>query len=346
MQKGAKLVTFVSLVKDSFFSRILEAKDLKLKGFVQDYLPLHIESVLPNRPLTFDLFIFFRETYLCYTPKGAPLTEEKLEKLKNQTVARFFVNRIDVDNVYLVLDQQLKEVIISTEFKVEDKLELSEGIAKTAIENFQLEENEKNFKLTKKAANSLRTVIQKNPQTLKKLFGNRGREADRIIQHSLNVCGLATKLGERLKLKDDELEDLATSALIHDIGIAKMNKNDRQLFMKDKSKFTPDDKRIYNTHCRESNLMMTDKPYINKRVQDLVFNHEENLQGTGPNKLKKLDRLTEILSLVNAYDKMIVIQNITPAQALKKFSVDEIGNYNLDLITKFREVLKAEGLLD
>lgn len=313
---------------------------------MQDYLPLHIESVLPNQPLNFDLFIFFKETYLCYTPKGQPLTEEKLQKLKNQTYARFFVNKSEVDNFFLTMDQQLKEVVVNKAYPPDGKLELTEGVAKTAMENFQMRETEQNFKLTKKAANSLRTVIQQNPQTLKKMFGKKSKEADRIIQHSLNVCGLATKLGEKLKFKEDELEDLATAALIHDIGITKMSKDERNLFIKEKGKFTPDDRRIYNTHCRESTLLMSDKPYITKRVQDLVLNHEENNQGTGPNKLKKLDKLTEVLSLVNAYDKLILVLNIPPNEALKKFAIDEIGNYNLDVINKFKEVLKSEGLLD
>ncbi|GAB4019610.1 MAG: hypothetical protein Fur0010_21750 [Bdellovibrio sp.] len=283
---------------------------------------------------------------MCYTPKGQPLTEEKLKKLKNQTYARFFVNKSDVDNVFLTMDQQLKEIVVNKTYPPDEKLEITEGIAKTAMENFQIEENEQNFKLTKKAAKSLRTVIQQNPQTLKKMFGKKSKEADRIIQHSLNVCGLATKLGERLKFKEDELEDLATAALIHDIGITKMAKEERNLFIKEKGKFTPDDRRIYNTHCRESTLLMSDKPYITKRVQDLVLNHEENNQGTGPNKLKKLDKLTEVLSLVNAYDKLILVLNIPPNEALKKFAIEEIGNYNLDVINKFKEVLKSEGLLD
>ncbi|PIP93900.1 MAG: hypothetical protein COW00_04895 [Bdellovibrio sp. CG12_big_fil_rev_8_21_14_0_65_39_13] len=336
----------VSLVLSPIPSTILVAKDLKLKGFVQDYLPLHIESVLPDRPLSFDLFIFFKETYLCYTPKGQPLSTDKLNKLRTQTVARFFVNKSDVDNVYLTLDLSLKEVVMSKEFQADEKVTFTQGAAKTAFENFQLEETEQNFKLTKKAANSLRQVIQQNPMALKKLFGHKSREADRIIQHSLNVCGLCTKLGERFKLKEDELEDLATAALIHDVGLTRLTKEERNLFIKDPTKFTPDDKRIYNTHCRESTLLMHDKPYINKRVQDLVMNHEENNQGTGPNKVKKLDKLTEILSIVNTYDKKIICENITPMEAFKKFTIDEVGNYTLEVINKFKEVLKSEGLLD
>ena len=126
----------VSLVLSSIPSTILVAKDLKLKGFVQDYLPLHIDSVLPDRPLSFDLFIFFKETYLCYTPKGQPLTSDKLTKLKNQTIARFFVNKVDIDNVYLTMDQGLKEVVVNKMIPVDDKISFTKGAAKTAVENY------------------------------------------------------------------------------------------------------------------------------------------------------------------------------------------------------------------
>ena len=36
----------------------------------------------------------------------------------------------------------------------------------------------------------------------------------------------------------------------------------------------------------------------------------------------------------------------TAAKNLKDMMIEEMGNYNLDLLTEFKKVLKSEGLLD
>jgi HD-GYP domain-containing protein (c-di-GMP phosphodiesterase class II) len=92
--------------------------------------------------------------------------------------------------------------------------------------------------------------------------------------------------------------------------------------------------------------MLQDRPYVNAQILELVINHEEVLSGTGPNKKKKLSKLEEVLSIVNNYDKRTIVTKLSPAQTIKEMMIDELGNYNLDLINKFKEVLKSEGILD
>ena len=311
------------------------------------YLPLRITTVPAETDLTFDLYIFFKERYLCYSKKGNQLTNEKLDKLISQDFASFFIPEDQVDNYHLFIDESLNEVCVNKEMPVDQKMNLVEGIAGTALDAMESEgPTEKNFRMSNKAANSLRAVITQNPEALKQMFGKKGRDADVIINHSLEVCGLASKLAIACKLKEDELEDLATAALIHDIGLAKMPEDIRQLFFKTKSDVEPKDYLSYGSHAKDSAKLLSEKPYVNKRVEDLILNHEENLQGTGPNKNKTLTKSQEILSLVNAYDKRLIIKNESPKEAIGAFQIDEIGNYSLDLINKFKEVLKKEGLLE
>ena len=47
------------------------------------YLPLRISTVPPDRQLTFDLYINFKEQYLKLADSGSAIDHEKLEKLKN-----------------------------------------------------------------------------------------------------------------------------------------------------------------------------------------------------------------------------------------------------------------------
>ena len=69
------------------------------------------------------------------------------------------------------------------------------------------------------------------------------------------------------------------------------------------------------------------------------------VEGSGPLKMAKLTKPQEILSMVNAYDKKILTNKVTPAEAIKEMMIDELGNYNLDLLTKFQKFLKDEKVV-
>jgi HD-GYP domain-containing protein (c-di-GMP phosphodiesterase class II) len=311
-----------------------------------EYVPLRINTVKANTSLTFDLYIYFKDHYLCYVNKGESIEEGKLVKLIDQEIADFFVPSDQVDNVSLFMDEVLKEAVLREDLSTEERVDAVEGVAATSAQHMNENPTESNYKMTQKAALGLRQVIKSNPDALKRLFGKKAKESDQIISHSLNVCGLVTKLAEILKFKEDEIDDLATAALIHDIGLTKLPEEHVLLFSEKKEEFTPEQRLKYGSHTKVSAALLEDKPYISKRVEELIINHEENLQGTGPLKVKKLTPMQECLCLVNAYDKRVSTYNEKPSEAFKSFQLDNIGLYNLEMIQKFGDVLKEEGLLE
>lgn len=311
------------------------------------YTPLRISTVKPGRELPFDLYIFFKETYLCYTNRGAAIEDEKYLKLKKQKIAKFYITEKDEPNYQRFLDQLLNETMNSPTATTDEKVNLVEGACGTAVERMQKDpESESSYRMTQNAAKSLRQVIANNPDALKKIFGKKASDADLIIKHSLNVSALATKLAEKCRLEDKEVDDIATAALIHDVGIAKLEKSEQDLFKKDKKLYSNDDKRLYNFHVKDAISVLKDKPWVTKSIIDLVINHEEVLSGHGPNKKSKLSKAEEILSLVNNYDKRLITSDKGPKAVIKDMTIDEVGNYSLELINKFKEVLEAEGLLE
>jgi HD-GYP domain-containing protein (c-di-GMP phosphodiesterase class II) len=311
------------------------------------YTPLRISTVKPDRELTFELFIFFKDNYLKYAEKGGSLDQEKYTKLKKQKIAKFYIDESDEMNYQQFLDLLLEETMNSSTATVDEKVNLVEGACDTAVEKMQKDPgSEVAYNMTKKAAKNLRSVIEKNPEALKKIFGRKADEADMVIKHSLNVSALSVKLGKVCKLDDDEIDDLATAALIHDVGITQMPKEDRELFKKPRRAMTPDDRRLYAFHVKESLEMLKSKSYVNKRIMEFVENHEEVRSGDGPQKKTKLSTGEEILSLINCYDKLCITRKLEPKEALKELNIEELGNYDLDLINKFKAVLKEEGLLD
>lgn len=311
-----------------------------------DYTPLRISTVKPLRNLTFDLYIHFKEQYLCYAKRGEQLSEDKFEKLRAQKIAKFFITEADEINYQKFLDALLDETLSNPNVSVEEKVDMAEGACNSAIERMQKNPgSESAYRMTEKAAKSLRDVIKNNPDALKKIFGKKVEKNEDIIKHSLNVCALACKLAELRRCNEEQLDDLGTAALIHDIGLSQLSKNDIQLFYKPKKFLGHEDKRVYYLHCKDAAVLLKDKSYVTPVVLELVQNHEEVLSGLGPNKKKKLTLLEEILSLVNNYDKRMITNKTTAAQTMKEMMIDELGNYSLDLLNDFKKILQQEGML-
>ncbi len=319
----------------------------KFSGIFMDFTPLRISTVKPAKNLTFDLYIFYKDHYLIYVNRGEHLSEEKYQKLKTQKVAKFFITESDEINYQHFLDNLLNETLSNPDQSIDAKVNLIEGATSSAIERMQSQpESENAFKMTESAARSLRLMIKSNPESLKKIFGKKAQKDEEIIKHSLNVCALAVRFGELLKCTDRELDDLGTAALIHDIGLTKLAPDTKELFTKPKRNYSAEDKKNYFLHCKDAISILQNKSYINKNIIELVINHEEVLSGMGPHKKKKLTKLEEILSLVNNYDKRTVTLQSTPSETLKDMMIDELGNYNLELLNHFKKVLHSEGLLD
>lgn len=312
-----------------------------------EYTPIRINTIKPLKEINFNLYIFFQDQYLLYGPKGSVYDVDKHKKLKKQKIAKFYIAVYDEKEYQSYLDKLLEESLSSDETPLEDKVALVEDVGMSAVENMQRDPgSEKNFRATRKAAANIKKLITENPTALKSMFNKKADEHDIVIKHSLNVCLLATKLAEAMKLDEETISEITIAALMHDVGVVQLPEDAVKLFKKNKLEMTHEEKKLYKDHIDITNRMIGEKPYISPKVIELITHHEEVLSGNGPFKLKKLSPAVECLSLVNTYDKKILTLGVTPKEGLKQMMVDELGNYQLDLLQLFKKVLQKEGILN
>lgn len=310
------------------------------------YSPLRISTLKTNRNIPFDLFILFRETYLCYKESGLTIDDGLMLKLKKQRVAKFYITEEDEPKYQKFLDEILSETMSDPGIPTGEKVDMAEGTAGTAVEKMQKDPGSRvAYKMTEKAASTLTALVRNNPDALKLIFERKVDEDDeKIIKHSLNVSALATKLASKLKCKEKEIENLAIAALVQFISIPRFPEF-KDLFFRERGSLTPEEKLRYGAHPKESAMLLQDKEYINAEIIDLVMNHEETLQGTGPQKKKKLLKPEEILSLINRYDHRVTVCGKTPKEAFKEVQIDELGNFGLDTIESLKKLLNEEKLM-
>lgn len=311
----------------------------------QNFTPVRITTIKYEREVPFPVYIHFKEQYLEYVRPGMMIEKEKYKKLKRQKITKFFILDSDEPKYQHFLDSFLNETLANPNASIEEKTEAVTGQSETALDRMSKDPgNKSNFDMTRKAAKNLQKLIFENPAALKGLFGNQ-TEAGHIINHSLNVAVLSIKFAKDQKVSEEDIDWISTAALMHDIGVMQMSKEDQDFFMVPKGELGPAQKLRYFEHCKGVVKLLAEKPYINSKVIELIEGHEENLQGSGPLKMKKLSKSQEVLSLVNNYDKKIITKKMTPAEAVKEMMIGELGNYDLKLLTNFQSFLKAEKII-
>lgn len=318
-----------------------------------EYAPIRLETLRANCPFNFDLYIRINDKYILYIRKGEGIEAERLDKimqiqkLLEKNVERIFIRDDETKTFQEYMDLSIEEIANNTEQPPDEQMQAILDIAENAVEVvFNDPTSVLAYQFAEKAAKGLRKVVQTNPNALKNIFSKKGRQTDTIENHCKNTAGLAIKLAFGLGFRGEDLDNLGSAALLHDLGMIGIAKAEQEiLFKRPISRFSPDDKRIYHTHVNHGVQMAASKPYVNEKVINLISKHEEKNGGNGyPNKVPMLEPLEQILSLSNCFDKKVTVLGMNVSAAFKELQIEEMGNYELKYFQKLREILMAEEL--
>ncbi|RMD01672.1 HD-GYP domain-containing protein [Clostridium autoethanogenum] len=144
-----------------------------------------------------------------------------------------------------------------------------------------------------------------------------------IYSHSVNVCVLATIIGTHMGYSVMKLKDIATGALLHDIGKIKIM-NDRKLLDNFKTKEELD-KYITLMHPKVGYDFLGSQYIWNASVKVVALMHHERSDGSGyPLKLQgdEINKIAKMVSICDVFDNMISGRN-----GLQSKSVNEVIEY-------------------
>ena len=164
-------------------------------------------------------------------------------------------------------------------------------------------------------------------------------------RHSVNTATLCISFGEFLGLSPEEIEALGIAGLYHDVAYGKSAPDIQKLYFKSVNEMSLDEQKVYKQHPEIGRSFLNEKNFVNPLVLELIFSHEEKNQGNGfPSGLKSLSTLQEIISISAYYDRSLTCLGKTRAQVFEEFSTEQLGNYQLESIKKFKSFIKKSGL--
>ncbi|MCG8540391.1 MAG: HD domain-containing protein [Clostridia bacterium] len=196
---------------------------------------------------------------------------------------------------------------------------------------------------------STKSVFQYLSESIKELneIAKKSQEKDMYTHnHGARVKDYALKIGNKLGLSKEKLEDIGFASLFHDIG--KINVPDE--ILKKTGRLTSEEMEYIKKHPLDG-AKMVEKTYY-KKIGRIIEEHHERLDGSGyPNGLMDYEICIEakIIAVADAFDAMTTDRPykkaMLPSEAVNELKILSGIHYDERVVNAFEYILKAEGVI-
>lgn len=264
------------------------------------YQLLDLDSITVGHRVVFDIFIKKDKDFIIIIDAGTVLSEQLYQKLQKQEALYIFKD--DKDKLKLTCEN-LKHYL---EFNIENPKQRIELVYKVNEELFddyiKSQEDEIDIKCVENIVEAIIYLTKHDKAFLKRTMPH-FIDKQKLDIHSLQVLIYAITLANTIHLTDKELLLLGKAALLHDLGLKKI---DDSITYKN-SKLTDDELYEMHKHTIYSMEIIKKNNIINPFIIDAVLHHHEQYDGKGyPNQLNKkhISIFASILSICDVFDAL------------------------------------------
>lgn len=304
-----------------------------------NYFKVRINTLVPNKPTTFDLYLKVNNQTILYLHAG-----DKIEKAKIDTL-----NVKDSGNHFLVKEEDRKqyklyvhEQMMSNDLSVLQKSRVLRESSMTLVEEL-FEHPDVNH-----ALDSARPVIKDfvefmdaEPESMSHLISLSGHDFY-TYNHSLDVGIYSLGLAEALSFDKKLLEEMGIAALFHDIGKRQVSLD----ILCKKGALDDAEWAQMQKHPQYGLLILNDNPNVSDAVKAACFEHHESFIGNGyPQQLpgKEIHPFARIVAITDTYDAMTTQRSynvpLKPIDAVTMMKEKLAGRYDPDMLKAMYSVL-------
>ena len=164
---------------------------------------------------------------------------------------------------------------------------------------------------------------------------------DKASMHAMNVGIVSLLMGRCFGFSTEEMLDLGTGAMLHDIG--KCDLPQRMRYREDN--FSPSEVRVYQEHV-ELGLVQARRMGLSAGATAVIAQHHEHADGTGFPAQLNSDRMTmgaRIVALVNRYDNLcnprLPARALTPHESLSLLFAQGRSKFDTSILGAFIKMM-------
>ncbi|QGG49344.1 HD-GYP domain-containing protein [Heliorestis convoluta] len=263
--------------------------------------------------------------------RGVVLSAGYISKLRNLGMTALYVR-----------DERFSDIEIRDVVTEETRRKVLRGLK----DSTDMIRSGKNFE-SKKLKDSVHQVIEEVTANHRVLisFPDIRTNENQLMAHSVQVCVLSTLLGIACGLDRFRLADLATGALLHDVGITLLPK---EIAAKSFLKMTEDERKCFNEHTTKGFELLRKNGNINLLSAHVTYQHHEHVDGTGyPRGIagEEIHLFGRITAVCDLYDNLVngglEGRNLLPHEACEYLMAQAGSRLDVELVRLFLKSIAA-----
>ena len=242
--------------------------------------------------------------------KGALLDDFQIEYLQGKGIGGIYIVEGDPDPEELLgiqIPEYTKKVIEKTRVEDRSKVKLTESVKKRVGEGIQYlfdnPDSEGFVEATHNISNELMNTILADDAVAVDV--NMLKVSDEYtFKHSVDVATIAMIIGQKYGLDRDEIHDLGTAGLLHDVGKSQIPTE----ILNKPSKLTDEEFERMKQHSTFGYRILQEKGTFSNAILCGVLQHHEKVHGDGYPLGLKSDQIhvyAKIISVADIYDALV-----------------------------------------
>ncbi len=303
------------------------------------FFKIRINTVVPEKPLTFDLHLKINNNLITYVRAGDRLEKDKIAILNGRDSGSHFLVKESDRKAYKTF---VHEQMISADLNVRQKALLLRESSMTLVEEI-FEHPDVNV-----ALDSSRPIIHQfvefmdaEPEAMGHLISLSGHDFY-TYNHSLDVGIYSLGLAEAIGFTKAELDEMGIAALFHDIGKRQVN---LEILCK-KGALSDAEWSQMQKHPQFGLVILNQNKDVTDGVKAACFEHHESWSGNGyPQNLSgdEIHPFARIVAITDTYDAMTTQRSynvpMKPFEAVTMMKEKLAGRYDPDFLKAMHSVL-------
>jgi HD-GYP domain-containing protein (c-di-GMP phosphodiesterase class II) len=305
----------------------------------EPYFKVRINTLIPNKPLTFDLHIRIANQNILYLRAGDQLTTDKIGALSSKDSGSHFLVKEDDRKSY---KQYVHDQMISSDLNVQQKAMVLRESSMTLVE--EMFENPD----VHQALNSAQPVIQNfvqfmdaEPSAMGHMISLSGHDFY-TYNHSLDVSIYSLGLAAAVGYSGKALEEMGLAALFHDVGKRQVSLD----ILCKKGPLSESEWAQMQKHPQFGIVILNENPLMTDGIKAACFEHHESFLGNGyPQQLSgnEIHPFGRIVAITDTYDAMTTQRSyntpLSPTDAVTMMKEKLHGRYDPDMLKAMYSVL-------
>ncbi len=319
------------------------ANNEKTSDVAAEYTAIRVASLRGDLKIPFDAFVRVAGKHILYCRQGDSFEGKRLTRLKTKKLKKMYIRRDDVVPYTQYLEESIDAAYDRNSKKaIGLRAEVIQGFQQALAEKYMEDPlDEFIYTHTRSSIQRFTEFLQGEPEGAAAILQLTNVDQS-ISHHGVNVAVLSVAVAQTTDMRDgNPLHLMALGSLIHDIDL------DLSHFYESiaaSDTMSDEARAIYRNHPTQGAHRLQGSKFVDQMVINIITQHEENIKGTGfPKGLqeREMDPLVIVVATVNAFDRLLAFEQMSPKEAFKTLFFDKVGLYPLGHLQALQNLLKT-----